>query len=710
MFREHGIGIGIINSSPGSPPGLTASKSSKSSSFQSLNSDDGSVLADVGHFEEIGLDDDHVSPKAPCQITIRPSTATGRNLAVGVRAKPQRSFPNLRSAAYAPNPRNAGLTASADPRPSNKLSRGYSATAVPRRPRSISPGGLSLNIKDPNLPVRPRRGSWQINPQRKSIIELEQECDDDDDDDIPDGLVLDNVPISPRPPHERPPSRAPSISPTPENGSKPPRTRSIGNGTPSVAQAQGSFRSSDWKNDGDKSLPSPIRSRANSWNAALADLSAETKALTEKLEEHADEMEVLQTKRPSGVARPNTWNPNHNPFVDSTPSEKKERAKSSMPELPPLRRTNIMIDPLPISKEKEAVLSRTRPSWLPPKDPAEERRHLRQYQEMMAASAKAEERRESLRRSKTERRDNAADKLMHIWEDDIIPRWNETFYERRTRELCWKGVAPRSRKVVWARAIGNELGLTEASFRAALARSVEVEQRAKSDRANTEDLRMAAWFEQIRKDVAEKTWKDLRIFEVAGPLHQGLVDVLRAYAMYRNDIGYIRGCNTIAGLLLLNLPNPETTFIALANVLNRPLPLSFYTYDAGARASAFNIVLQTLKKKSSALYEHLTQTLRDVEPEWYLNNVFMGLFTSQLAIDEAARLWDVYVFEGDRLLIQAAVAVLLSREMDLLGSKTAEEVKAVMAKTSAGTTSARAVSEVGAEDRFMQKVREAGKA
>jgi len=49
-----------------------------------------------------------------------------------------------------------------------------------------------------------------------------------------------------------------------------------------------------------------------------------------------------------------------------------------------------MIDPLPISKENEAVLSRTRPSWLPPKDPAEEKRHLKEYQRMMAQAAEAE--------------------------------------------------------------------------------------------------------------------------------------------------------------------------------------------------------------------------------------------------------------------------------------------------------------------------------
>lgn len=87
------------------------------------------------------------------------------------------------------------------------------------------------------------------------------------------------------------------------------------------------------------------------------------------------------------------------------------------------------------------------------------------------------------------------------------------------------------------------------------------------------------------------------------------------------------------------------------------------------------------------------------------------MFTGHLAIDEAARLWDVYVFEGDALLVRAAVALLLSREMSLLGSKTAEEVKMVMERpNSASTASTRAVGEVGVEDRFIFAVREAGKA
>ncbi|KAF4457052.1 hypothetical protein F53441_967 [Fusarium austroafricanum] len=705
------LDTGSVLPSPDSPPGMTTSKSSKTSSFQSFDSDDGSVMADVGHFEEIGLnDDDTVTLKSPSKVDVRPSLAkapSSRTLAARKSASKARPpFPTLETNVYTSNPRSTNLSALTEPlsatRPKNLTSPSSASLPFPRR-RSPSPA-YSLNPRDPrdpHFPQKPRRGSWQAGRDRKSFTDLERECDEDDGDDIPDGMFLDNVPLSPRPMQERSPSRPASASPSPNRSKE--RVRSVGNGTPAVAQAQGSLRSPTWKTDDNPR--SPAKSRAHSWNAALAELNAEAKTLTEKLEEHADEMEEQQANRPANQ-RPNTWSASRR-SVDTY--DRKQRVKST-PELPPLRKTNIMIDPLPVSKEKEAVLSRTRPSWLPPKDPAEEKRHLKEYQKMMAASQKAEERREASRKAKIEGRDSTADNLMQIWERDVIPRWTEAIRERRTRELWWKGIAPRSRGVIWGRAIGNELGLSETSFKAALARAQEIEARVKDDKGDAEDVRKAKWLQDIRKDAAQNTWRDLRIFEVEGPLHQSLVDVLSAYTMYRSDIGYVRGCNTIAALLLLNLPNAASAFVALANVLNRPLPLSFYTGDPGARASAFNLIMQTLSLKSAPLHAHLTKKIQTADLEQSLSGILTAIFTQHLAIDEAARLWDVYVFEGDALLIRAAVALLLSREMTLLGAKTAEEVKTILDERNAKVSSVRVAGEVGAEDKFMMSVREAGKA
>ena len=117
---------------------------------------------------------------------------------------------------------------------------------------------------------------------------------------------------------------------------------------------------------------------SKSWNIALSELSDEAKSLTEALENHAglaeqEHEEAVQ----SGEA------------IKRSSLEPLARSKASTIELPPLRTNNVMVDPLPISKEKEKVLSRTRPSWLPPKSQKEERKHLKEYQRMMEMSLEA---------------------------------------------------------------------------------------------------------------------------------------------------------------------------------------------------------------------------------------------------------------------------------------------------------------------------------
>jgi hypothetical protein len=201
-----------------------------------------------------------------------------------------------------------------------------------------------------------------------------------------------------------------------------------------------------------------------------------------------------------------------------------------------------MIDPLPISKEKEAVLSRTRPSWLPPKNPSEEKRHLREYQRMMASSLEAERKKEAEKQARMACRDDTASSLLRIWEEHVLPNWDTVTNLKRTRELWWRGVAPRSRGLVWQRAFGNELELTDSSYRAALSRAKELEHRLARGAGTPEDKRKGEWFAVIRKEIPG-TYPELRIFQQDGPLCSSLMDVLMAYAMYRSDVGYMSGTN-----------------------------------------------------------------------------------------------------------------------------------------------------------------------
>ncbi|KAG4029777.1 hypothetical protein MFRU_014g00770 [Monilinia fructicola] len=715
-------------SMPGSPPELTGSKSSKSSSFHSsYQSDNDEILSDVNHFEEIGLDDEsridaeigdfavkmstnpysstfttdlrsqakHQRPPRVPMSAIQGNNRIPRDLTSTAKVRP--GYPTLRSQIR--NATSDGLAIVPVPSSSARTRRGLGSPNAPALPttltrqRSLSPNVSTASPRSSTSAGsgKGRRGSWVSTRERKTIEELEKECDEDDGDDVPDECLLENVPISPRPPQERT-SAAPSASTSPERPAKE-KVKPLGNGTSAKPAEQGELRSprpnlTRGVTMGNFSINhyNSNKPRAKSWNEALSDLSEEAKALTEALEAHAEDEE----RREPG---------SHNYLRTAT--TKPTRVKSSFAELPPLRRTELMIDPLPISKEKEAVLSRTRPSWLPPKDPAEERRHLKEYQKMMASAEKVERKRESEKHSKSTCRDDTASSLLRIWEEHVLPNWDDVIRQRRTRELWWRGIAPRSRGVVWTRAIGNPLGLSDSSYTAALRRAQALETTIKSgSQLSAEEEKKKGWLERIERDVKE-TYPELRIFQPEGPLHVALTDVLKAYSMYRSDVGYVPGTSTIAAILLLNLPDPSSSFQALSNILNRPLALSFHTNDTGAISRVYSLFLTTLSQKFPRLHSHLTSEDLNLDPDVYLRDTFVSLFTSSISLDNASRLWDVVVFEGDSVLVRAAVALFGSLENKLNDASNDQEILEVL------QGGVRAVG-LGEED-WIMAVRGAGK-
>lgn len=424
-----------------SPPDLTGSQSSKSSSLHSSSlSDADEILSDIANFEDIGLGEDdqphrqdlYGCEKSKCSVPQTTSaTMIGnmdnplgighmRELTNGVRRP---SYPTLQghvSGAIRHSPKYSLSLPQG-----GKLKRGFTSPSTPSlamtamsnlsRSRSPSPSQLvqspppQLQALTPRSPggasefknSNPRRGSWQ--PSRKSIKELEDEYDDLDED-LPEDASLWNVPLSPRPPPERtsisatnsanvspghsPERRSPLRSPLGQTNMSTVRSPQLLT-APNTDQAVSSIPSSISsslkprypRGNSTGNMPENFcfpKNRTKTWNVALSELSEEAKYLTEALENHAGILELKQEA------------PVQNGAAPVRPSmEKLSRAKTSSVELPPLRTNNVMIDPLPVSKEKKKVLSRTRPSWLPPKNPKEEKRHLKEYQRMMEVSQEA---------------------------------------------------------------------------------------------------------------------------------------------------------------------------------------------------------------------------------------------------------------------------------------------------------------------------------
>lgn len=612
---------------PGSPPGLTGSKSSKSSSFHSSSrSGRDGILTDITHFEDIGLDEEHYSrshtspthgmekpprpiPRAPATIVTHIKGHRGNAAAMTVmreltNGSQRPPYPRIPGKGHGPTHslslpgdglmrksyRNASTPSLAIKAMSN-CNRSRSTSPHPASPESkpvSSPRALrtpgAMPARHPRPPLR--RGSWQ--PSRKSIKELEDEYNDEDDE-LPEDASLWNVPLSPRPPSERTPIAdaaspppllqvSPKISPgtSPERPS-PLRTSISAPSADSPVTAplvpSESATSPDWTSPplsprkpkvmrGASMGTLPDRfgyqpSRSKSWSVVLSELSEEAKALTETLEDHAL---TAERRREQAIQSGKT--------LPGPSMEKLSRAKTSTVELPPLRLNNVMIDPLPISKEKEKVLTRTRPSWLPPKNPKEEKKHLKEYQRMMELSREADKRRAAQRADHECAKDDTKKALLRIWEEHVLPNWDQVIREPRTRELWWRGVAPKSRAQVWPRLVGNELALTGVSYDKALQRARDVQKTLAEGRAEERYRKERIWFDAIRRDV-KTAFPELRIFQPGAPLHDGLVDVLMAYSMYRSDVGYSHGTHVRKLFFSLSLP----WHVPLTITIENPVPL-----------------------------------------------------------------------------------------------------------------------------------------
>lgn len=740
--RAHSIMVAeepIVETAPSSPPELSYSKSSKSSSSscRSLSLDNTSSEK-LANFEDITLEEAGRDSVEDCNLkpesrpTLkRPPPRTAENLEVAkrngaARSGETRDVTNGNARAH-PSLQVAVGSSLRDPRsqPMGRgMRRGFTspssstfAMAGGRRDSSRSPSpnkGLMSSPLSPDAPtprathengLLARRTSWQ--PGKKTVKQLEAEYDDLDEE-VPDEAILENVPFTPVPGQSRI-SRTPSPQRQPSyTNLHPPGAHSSlhsANVPKNAKRPHGPLSRSPRSPKNPRPRmphsttvaafpPEPFGrpQRSKSWTD---DLNEEARQLSAKLEEYAERRSGEKLRSAPGSASSSP----------PRPSLQKSRTTVNLAEMPPVQKGNIMIDPLPVSKEKEAVLTRTRPSWLPPKCQKEEKKHMKQWEQMMAHAAEAEKKRAVKEKTAQENKTELDGSIARIWEQHVLPNWDAVINEPRTRELWWRGVTPAARGLVWPRAIGNDLSLSASSYDAALARAQQIEARLDSlpleERAKSKE---AAWLDAIARDVPA-VFPDLGIFNCSPPsaAQQNLSNVLKAYALYRSDVGYVYGTHLIAGLLCLHISTsePATAFVALANLLNRPTPLAFLIHDQSAMSRTHDLVLSTLKYKSPTLHAHLTSPALDLTPSDLLDPLFRCLFAYNLPPTHAARIWDLYAFEGDKALIRAAVAVLAKLEPKLYGQR--EEVLNILGWGNEGRW------ELGSEEEFVTAVRDAGK-
>lgn len=115
--------------------------------------------------------------------------------------------------------------------------------------------------------------------------------------------------------------------------------------------------------------------------------------------------------------------------------------------------------------------------------------------------------------------------------------------------------------------------ITKDTYKKALSRVSDAECAIRESSPDEDADAVSTIFRRIQQD-SSNIFPNLKIFHPGGPLYDDLLNVTKSYTFYRSGIAYIPGAHAVAATLLVNL-DPFTSFVAMANALNRPLPLAF---------------------------------------------------------------------------------------------------------------------------------------
>jgi TBC1 domain family member 10 len=231
------------------------------------------------------------------------------------------------------------------------------------------------------------------------------------------------------------------------------------------------------------------------------------------------------------------------------------------------------------------------------------------------------------------------------------PKWKDS-RAARVKERCRKGIPDSIRAVAWPLLLDVE-GL-----------------RAKEPELLTEFLGGAvepsrAASEQIELDLG-RTFPKEDLFKGKRSIgQQSLRRVLRAYAAKDEEVGYCQGMGFPAALMLSYCPEEDTFLMFHALMQHRPYRLRTL-YLPGFQAVQLSIFQldMLLKRLVPKAHRHLASL--DIHPALWSTQWLLTCFCYSLPFHLAARVWDSMLFEGFKVVLRVAVAIVKRMEARIL--------------------------------------------
>ncbi|KAL8533063.1 hypothetical protein ACS0TY_009352 [Phlomoides rotata] len=241
----------------------------------------------------------------------------------------------------------------------------------------------------------------------------------------------------------------------------------------------------------------------------------------------------------------------------------------------------------------------------------------------------------------------------HATNSESLPPWKEEL-----GCLVQGGVPMALRGEMWQAFVGVRARRVEKYYQNLLSPDTNIETKNneledKNSASNLESVPVTEkWKGQIEKDLP-RTFPGHPALDEDG--RNALRRLLTAYARHNPSVGYCQAMNFFAGLLLL-LMSEENAFWTLVGILDDYFD-GYYSEEM-IESQVDQLVLDELvREKFPKLVNHLDYL--GVQVAWVTSPWFLTIFMNMLPWESVLRVWDVLLFEGNRvMLFRTALALM----------------------------------------------------
>uniref|UniRef100_A0A183CG71 Rab-GAP TBC domain-containing protein n=1 Tax=Globodera pallida TaxID=36090 RepID=A0A183CG71_GLOPA len=211
----------------------------------------------------------------------------------------------------------------------------------------------------------------------------------------------------------------------------------------------------------------------------------------------------------------------------------------------------------------------------------------------------------------------------------MLKEWEQR-HPAKLAERMWKGVPDTLRLVIWKRLIGADV--MKANSRDNLYNELLARARLVS-----KDIK------QIDLDI-NRTYRDNLAFRRRYDVKQrSLFNVLTAYAMLNTEVGYCQGMSQIAALFLMYMDEEEAFWSLHGLLVNRKYGMHGFFVPGFPKLQRFQ--------------NHYDKDNMGIPPI-YLTKWWFGCFLDRVPFPLALRLWDVFLYFGESILIAMAYNIV----------------------------------------------------